>query len=115
MKWTAEQYVRRVLVEVATRTGRSVAEVVQQPFALSLWTWAELREIDREATVTRLGERLDAAGMTAMAFHDPPSLQKQELRYYRQAGLLGKMMDDARERAARVHAAASRGTVRTGA
>jgi hypothetical protein len=87
-----------VVVETATRTGRGVSAVAQDSFALTLWTWAEVRAMEREATVTRLGERTDLAGQVAIAFHQPQDLQKMEMRYLKAAGQLSQMFDQTRER-----------------
>lgn len=87
-----------MVVETATRTGRGVGEVAQDSFALTLWTWAEVRAMEREATVTRLGERTDLAGQVAIAFHQPQDLQKMEMRYLKAAGQLSQMFDQTRER-----------------
>ena len=95
-----EQYIRRVVVETATRTGRGVGEVAQDSFALTLWTWAELRVMEREQAVTRLGDRTDLAGLVAVAFHQPQDLQKMEMRYLKAAGRLSQMFEDTRERMA---------------
>lgn len=99
MQWTPEQYLRRVLVEVAQGTGRGVLAVAGEPLAVTLWTWGELRAMAREAEVRRLGDRVDMAAMTAQAFHDPKALKQQETRYLRQAGLLKPMLDAAKARA----------------
>jgi len=87
-----------VVVETATRTGRGVEAVAGESFALTLWTWAELRTMEREASVTRLGDRTDLAGMIAVAFHQPQDLQKMEMRYLKAAGTLSQMFDQTRER-----------------
>lgn len=71
-----------------------------QSFALTLWTWAELRTMRREEAVERLGERTDLAGLVAVAFHQPSDLQKMELRYLKAAGKLSQMFDAARNRSA---------------
>lgn len=99
VQWTAEQYLRRVVVEVASATGRSVAVVAGESLALTLWTWAELQVMADEVRVARLGERVDLAGMVAAAFHEPKQLAKQERRYLREAGLLGPMLEAAKQRA----------------
>lgn len=87
-----------MVVETATRTGRGVSAVAQESFALTLWTWAELRAMEKEAAVTRLGDRTDLAGMMAVAFHQPQDLQKMEMRYLKAAGRLSQMFEETRER-----------------
>ena len=98
MPWTAEQYIRRVVVETATQTGRPVRDIAAESFALTLWTWAELRAMAREASVERLGERTDLAGLVAVAFHQPGDLQKMEMRYLKAAGRLTAMFEDTKAR-----------------
>ena len=87
-----------MVVETASRTGRGVSAVAQESFALTLWTWGELRTMEKEAAVTRLGDRTDLAGMVAVAFHQPQDLQKMEMRYLKAAGRLSQMFEETRER-----------------
>lgn len=98
MPWDAEQFVRRVVVEVSRDTGQPVRVVAGESFAVTLWTWAELRAMAKEATVERMGERTDLAGQVAIAFHQPQDLQKMEMRYLKAAGQLSQMFDQTRER-----------------
>jgi hypothetical protein len=99
---SAEQYVRRVIVSVARQTGRSAAVVAQESYAVTLWTYYESTLIDEELQTQRLGERTDLAGMMAVAFHSPKDLQKLEMRYMRQAGMLSGMIESTRARMARL-------------
>lgn len=96
--WTEAQYIARVVVTVATRTGRTVRETAGESFALTLWTWAELMTMEREAAVERMGERTDLAGLVAVAFHQPADLQKAEYRYLSAAGRLSSMFEQTRSR-----------------
>lgn len=80
------------------RGGQQVDRVAGQSFALTLWLWAELKEMDREEAVRRLGDRTDMAGLVAVAFHQPQDLQKAEMRYLKAAGQLSQMFDETRER-----------------
>lgn len=96
--WSVAEYVARVIVQTATATGRSVRELAGDSFALTLWTWAEVQQLEREASVERLGERTDLAGLMAVAFHDPAGLQKAELRYLSAAGRLSAMLEQTRRR-----------------
>lgn len=98
VQWSVADYIARVLVETATATGQSVRAVAVESFALTLWTWAVLRQIERQAEVTRLGERTDLAGLMAVAFHEPAKLQQAELRYLAAAGQLSTMLDQTRAR-----------------
>lgn len=114
MRWSLPEFVRRVIVETATATGQPVRAVAVESFALTLWTWATIRQIEREAAVERMGERTDLAGLVAVAFHEPPKLAQAELRYLSAAGRLGDMLDMTRERlsglAEQMQAAAARTT-----
>jgi hypothetical protein len=104
--------VARVIIEAAMATGQPVAAVAASPFALTLWTWGEVRRIRRAEAVERLGERTDLAGLVAVAFHEPSKLQQAEWRYLKEAGTLSTMLDETRARltalAAQMDAAASR-------
>lgn len=112
VRWSLPEYIQRVIVETATATGQTVRAVALESFALTLWTWAALRQIEREASVERMGERTDLAGLVAVAFHDPGKLAQAELRYLAAAGRLGSMLDTTRERlkglSAQMEAAAAR-------
>lgn len=115
VSWSAAEYVTRVVVQTAQATGQPVREVARESFALTLWTWAELQQMDREAAVDRMGDRTDMAGLTAMAYHEPQSLQKAELRYLSAAGRLSRMLDETRDRLTAVAAAGEAARVRAGA
>ena len=104
MPWDAEQFVRRVLVQTASETGRSLREVGQESFAVTLWAWAELRQMAREAAVERMGDRTDLAGQVAIAFHQPQDLQKMEMRYLKAAGQFTQMVDQTKARLQRMAA-----------
>jgi hypothetical protein len=104
----AEQFVRRVIVEVSRATGQPVRVVAGEAFAVTLWTWAELRQMHREAVVERMGERTDMAGQVAIAFHQPQDLQKMEMRYLKAAGQFSKMMESTKARLTRIAAEAAK-------
>ena len=72
--------------------------MARESFALTLWTWAEVRAMEKEDAVTRLGDRTDLAGLVAVAFHQPQDLQKMEMRYLKAAGRLSQMFEETRER-----------------
>jgi hypothetical protein len=97
-----------VLVEVSRETGQPVRVVAGEAFAVTLWTWAELRQMDREATVERMGERTDLAGQVAIAFHQPQDLQKMEMRYLKAAGQLSQMFEETKTRLTRMAADAAK-------
>lgn len=96
---THAEWIARVIVTVAERSGRPVREVAGEAFALVLWTWGVVQAVERERSVERMGERTDLAGLVAVAFHQPADLQKAEMRYHRAAGRLASMMDAAKRRA----------------
>lgn len=96
IRLTPEQFLNRVVVKVATATGQRVEDVLNGSLAVALWTWWELQQIEDEARVQRLGERVDLASMIGMAFNDPKKLQEQERRYLKAAGLLQPMMQKAK-------------------
>ena len=98
VQWSIPDYIARVVLETATATGQSVRAVAAESFALTLWTWAILRQREREAAVERMGERTDLAGLVAVAFHEPAKLQQAELRYLAAAGRLSSMLDQTRAR-----------------
>ena len=75
---------------------------------MTLWTWAELRQMDREAVVERMGERTDLAGQVAIAFHQPQDLQKMEMRYLKAAGQLSQMFEETKTRLTRMAADAAK-------
>lgn len=102
MQWNAEQFVRRVIVETAQTMGQPVREVAGESFAVTLWTWAEVRQMSREASVERMGERTDMAGQVAIAFHQPQDLQKMEMRYLKAAGQLSQMFENTKARLERI-------------
>ncbi len=91
-----------MIVDTARETGQAVREVAEESFAVTLWTWAELRQIEKEASVARMGERTDMAGQMAIAFHQPQDLQKMEMRYLKAAGQLSQMLETQKERMQRI-------------
>ena len=97
-----------MLVEVSRETGQPVRVVAGEAFAVTLWTWAELRQMDREAVVERMGERTDLAGQVAIAFHQPQDLQKMEMRYLKAAGQLSQMFEETKTRLTRMAADAAK-------
>lgn len=76
--------------------------VSEESFALTLWTWGEIRGQLREDAVQRLGERTDLAGQIAIAFHNPQDLQKMEMRYLKAAGQLSQMFEETKSRLSRI-------------
>ena len=100
--------VRRVMVEVARHTGQPMRAVAEEAFALTLWIWAELKLMEREAAIERMGNRTDLAGQIAIAFHQPQDLQKMEMRYLKAAGQLSQMFEETKTRLSRIAADAAK-------
>lgn len=82
--------------------------VAGESFALTLWTWAEAKAMQKEAVVERMGERTDLAGQVAIAFHQPQDLQKMEMRYLKAAGQLSQMFENTKSRLTRIAEAAAK-------
>lgn len=64
--------------------------------------------MEKEASVSRMGERTDLAGQVAIAFHQPQDLQKMEMRYLKAAGQLSQMFEETKTRLARIAADAAK-------
>ena len=67
-------------MEVAERLGPTLDYWRGQPFAFLLWSFHHLQELDRRRTWVARMHRIEAGGMTAMAFHDPKLLDKERDR-----------------------------------
>lgn len=83
-------------------------DVSEESFALTLWTWGEVRLQRREEAIQRMGERTDLAGQVAIAFHQPQDLQKMEMRYLKAAGQLSQMFEETKSRLSRIAAEAAK-------
>lgn len=115
VQWSVAEYIQRVILETAMATGQTVRAVAAESFALTLWTWAALRQIERERAVDRMGERTDLAGLVAVAFHEPAKLQQAELRYLAAAGRLSSMLEQTRARLSSLAARMDQATQRAAA
>lgn len=73
---------------VARATGQSLADAFAAPYALTLWTYAVLRDLDELDDLQAGRDRLDLAGLVARAFHEPASLTKKERDFDRMAEAL---------------------------
>lgn len=73
--------VGQVLVGVAKKMGQAVSAVMREPYALTLWTWWLLQEQEDRERLRLEHARIDAAGLQAIAFHDPKQLAKVEERF----------------------------------
>lgn len=77
-----------VIVRVAVATGRDVAALALASYAVTLWTFLQLEEIERLRAVKEERDRLDVAGLTAAAFHEPHRLEIREQRFLSRVGAL---------------------------
>jgi hypothetical protein len=74
-------------VRVAVATGRPVLAIARESYALTLWTWAHLeQQRDIERALAR-GDRFDAAGLMAVALHDPKKLDPLRDEFVRSLGV----------------------------
>jgi hypothetical protein len=92
-------YVSRVIVGVARELGRPVQVVARESFAVTLWTWYWLDDLTRETRMRDRFDRLDAASLSALAFHEPAKLRGVEMQLLSEAGELSDMMAETRARA----------------
>jgi hypothetical protein len=53
-----------------------------------MWSFIQIREIEEFEKVAAEGDRLDAAGLTAMAFHEPQRLQDADTKWRERAKLV---------------------------
>lgn len=77
-----------MIVRVASALSQPVLAVAGQPYALTLWTFGRLREIERFREINTMGDRLHLASLTAFAYHEPKKLSQEHQRFERLAGLL---------------------------
>lgn len=86
------------MILVAKTLGMKVQEVIEQPFALTLWTWMEIQEARRIESLIDDNRSLRDAGRLAMAFHEPNKLREEQAEWEVRAGI-ALSADDLRERA----------------
>lgn len=91
-----------MIVKVADRFKQPLQNVLLDPFAITLWSYLQIMRLEREELIQKMQDRLENAGLITSGFHDPQTLKKYELEYLRQAGLLKKVIDSARDRAAKM-------------
>lgn len=72
---------------MACETRRSIRDVAQDPYHLTLWTYAQLLGADYREQLRRRGEQLQDAANTAVAFHDPKKLETLGRNHDRAIGL----------------------------
>lgn len=77
-----------MVVKVASSTGQSVRTVALASFALTLWTFLQIEEQERFARVEAEHARLDAAGLSAVAYHEPKKLEIREQRFLARVGAI---------------------------
>lgn len=72
-----------MITKVAAQMGQSVRAQAEESYAITFWTYLQLEDQRRIATILARLERLDLATLVAFAFHSPRELdriQKEELR-----------------------------------
>lgn len=79
----AETY---ILIHVAHSFGRTIEEVMEDSWVLTLWTYGELQEYDRIERLKRESIRMELTYMIARAFHQPESLQEIKDEWLNRAG-----------------------------
>jgi hypothetical protein len=72
---------------VARATGQSVRVVSAESYALTYWTFLQLRECERIDRLLARSDRLDAAFLGAKAFHEPNRLNEDVMQLREEAGL----------------------------
>ena len=86
------------MVSVAVATGQDPQSVLRQDYAVTMWTWCELKERER---LDHLGwdfRSIMDANRTSMAYHAPHEL-KQEMRDYQSRNELLMTPSTARQKA----------------
>lgn len=63
-----------------------MTSVALAAYALTLWTFLQLEEADRFARIEAEYDRLDAAGLQAVAFHEPKKLELRSSRFLARVG-----------------------------
>jgi hypothetical protein len=66
---------------VAVKTGTSVRDVLEESYALTLWTYIELREQRRHEALIARGDRLDLAGLFNLASYNVDGFKAAHREY----------------------------------
>jgi hypothetical protein len=74
-----------VLTQVAVRGGGQLRDVAEEAYAVTLWTFLELEDAARITRFVTRSERLDLAGLMAMATHAPKELSRVHRELLREA------------------------------
>ena len=74
-------------MSVARETGQPFRAVAEESYAVTLYQFMQLQDMQRIERVQELGKRLDVAALSAVAFHEPAKLKDAEREYRDQAGL----------------------------
>lgn len=70
-----------MIVEVARGTGRSLREVADDSYAVTLYTFLQMQERSRIDRLLTEGNRIDQASLVAFAFHEPKKLAEVADRF----------------------------------
>lgn len=74
-------------MRVARDTGRSIASVAGDSYALTLFAWGHLIADDARDRLLRQGESLGLANDIAIGFHEPKKLKDRHLEYQDALGM----------------------------
>jgi hypothetical protein len=84
-------------------TGQSVRTVALESWALTLWTYVQVQEIETIARVHAEGDRIQLASLFAAAVHEPKQLEQRDQEWRQRAQLvLVPTKDEAMERGRRM-------------
>lgn len=92
-----------ICVAVAKDAGPRFPDILDQPWALTLWTYYQLSERDRIRTLIERIDAVNDATLTALAFNEPKKLSDERENALSAAHEtpITKAKDDAEWRAAR--------------
>lgn len=77
-----------MIARVAATHGRPFPAVAREPYALTLYTFAQLQEHERIMGLVDRFRALETAGLLAFAFHEPKRLGDVYHELRREAGAL---------------------------
>ena len=77
-----------MVIVIAKTFGRPVKEILEQPFAITLWTWMELQETQRIERLIQEGHELNNASITSIAVNDPKQLREIEYDWKKRVGMV---------------------------
>lgn len=69
-------------------TGQPLRAVLREPWPVTLLVYDQIDEMRHFKSIEAFGNRIDAANLTAIAFHEPKKLSLAHHRFEEAAGLL---------------------------